>query len=165
MYLSLRHSILVAQERWRMHAAKSQLGRLKQEAKEVGALVAKTQKAQEQVAEARRRNEELEAQQLQMLSEKKSLTTKVRSLERTMQETQAQFDEARHLADEAERLMNDKSKVTVAREHFEALEKRLIPLATNRDSVAAQFASIALTINVNRPPAEVWADLDAFLSK
>ena len=34
-----------------------------------------------------------------------------------------------------------------------------------RDSVAAQFASIALTINGNRPPAEVWADLDAFLSK
>ena len=47
----------------------------------------------------------------------------------------------------------------------EALEKRLIAFAANRDSVAAQFASIALTINGNRPPAEVWADLDAFLSK
>ena len=38
-------------------------------------------------------------------------------------------------------------------------------LEANRVSVAAAFASIALTVDGNRAPDEVWADLDAFLSK
>ena len=47
----------------------------------------------------------------------------------------------------------------------EALKTRLVNFAANRDSVAAAFASIALTVDGNRAPDEVWADLDAFLSK
>ena len=45
----------------------------------------------------------------------------------------------------------------------EALKKRLEVFAANRDSVAATFSSIAMTVDGNRSPDEVWADIKAFI--
>jgi len=47
----------------------------------------------------------------------------------------------------------------------EALKQRLVNFAANRDSVAATFSSIALTVDGNRDPETVWAEVDAYLSK
>ena len=46
----------------------------------------------------------------------------------------------------------------------EALKQRLQTFGENRDAVAATFASIALTVDGNRDPELVFADIDAFLS-
>mmetsp|Transcript_132997 Transcript_132997/g.248717 ORF Transcript_132997/g.248717 Transcript_132997/m.248717 type:complete len:1710 (-) Transcript_132997:151-5280(-) len=80
-FQALLKSIHIAQQRFRMHTAKSTLKKLKQEAKEVGALVAKSQKAQEQIAELRKKNEELEGQHYQLEAEKNTLHTKAKTLE------------------------------------------------------------------------------------
>ncbi|CAK9086208.1 unnamed protein product, partial [Durusdinium trenchii] len=80
VYQDLRQAVYLAQERWRMHAAKSQMKKLKQEAKEVGALMAKSHKAQEQATSLRKRNDELEAVQLQLQSEKKSLQSRAATI-------------------------------------------------------------------------------------
>lgn len=61
VYAALKSAILLAQQRFRLVAAKKQMQKLKKEAKEVGALMAKSQKAHEQASELRRRNDELEA--------------------------------------------------------------------------------------------------------
>ena len=47
----------------------------------------------------------------------------------------------------------------------EALKQRLVNFAANRDAVAATFASVALTVDGNRDPETVWAEVDAYLSK
>mmetsp|Transcript_124923 Transcript_124923/g.266607 ORF Transcript_124923/g.266607 Transcript_124923/m.266607 type:complete len:1729 (-) Transcript_124923:634-5820(-) len=150
LYDGLKKSIKIAQERWRMHYAKTQYKRLKQEAKEVGALMAKNQKAQEQATEMRRRNEELEAVQLQWQSEKKSLSSKVKTLEESVQEMhvvacsvgarwrakvktleesvqemQVQLEEGRKVAEEAARIAADTSKVVVGSETIVKLETQL----------------------------------------
>ena len=46
----------------------------------------------------------------------------------------------------------------------EALTVRLATFAKNRDAVAATFANIASSIDGNRDPELVWADVDAALS-
>jgi myosin heavy subunit len=62
VYNLLRTAVYVTQQRWRMHNAKSQMKKLKQEAKEVGVLMAKSQKNEEAAAEARKKcAEELKA--------------------------------------------------------------------------------------------------------
>ena len=45
----------------------------------------------------------------------------------------------------------------------EVLTKRLENFAKNRDAVAAAFAPIALTVDGNRDPTDVYADIKAFL--
>ena len=47
----------------------------------------------------------------------------------------------------------------------EALKQRLVNFAANRDAVAQTFASVALTVDGNRDPETVWAEVDAYLSK
>ena len=69
------------QRHWRMRAAKMQLRRLKQEAKEVGSLLAKYQMAQSQLQELKRRNDDLEGSKLHLVSERAQLTKRVDGLE------------------------------------------------------------------------------------
>ncbi|CAE7723889.1 XI-2, partial [Symbiodinium sp. CCMP2456] len=116
VYKLFRQAVYVAQERLRMHAAKSQMKKLKQEAKEVGALMAKSQKAQEQATSLRKRNEELEAVQLQLQSEKKSLQMRVKELEESLEKMKMQMDEVRASAEEAAKLAADSSKMVVETE-------------------------------------------------
>mmetsp|Transcript_41275 Transcript_41275/g.66676 ORF Transcript_41275/g.66676 Transcript_41275/m.66676 type:complete len:1698 (-) Transcript_41275:250-5343(-) len=125
VYALLKRAISVAQERWRMHTAKSQMKKLKQEAKEVGALMAKQHKAQEQATEMRKKNEELEAHQLQLQSEKKNLQGKVKSLEEAVTQMQAQLEEVKDQASEAVKLAADNSKLVVETESLRALEQQL----------------------------------------
>jgi len=100
MYKVLLRSVHVAQERWRMHYAKQQMKKLKQEAKEVGALMAKNQKAQEQATEMRKKNEELEAQMLQLQSERGNLQKRVKMLEEQTQEAMQQLEAEKLKAEE-----------------------------------------------------------------
>eukprot|EP00440_Ansanella_granifera_P071094 gb/GFBE01077158.1/.p1 GENE.gb/GFBE01077158.1/~~gb/GFBE01077158.1/.p1 ORF type:complete len:1701 (+),score=509.72 gb/GFBE01077158.1/:1-5103(+) len=125
VYVALRQSILFAQQRWRMRHAKSQLKKLKQEAKEVGALMAKAQKVQEQASELRKSNEELEAHQLQLQSEKKSLSGKVKQLEDSLQQVQQSFEEMKTQAADAAKLAADHSKTVVEAEKMEGLNKEI----------------------------------------
>ena len=45
----------------------------------------------------------------------------------------------------------------------EALKTRLATFASNREAIAQAFASIATTVDGNRHPDEVWADVQKFL--
>ncbi|CAE7446087.1 XI-2 [Symbiodinium pilosum] len=119
IYDALRLSIQFAQQRLRMRNAKGQLKKLKQEAKEVGAMMAKAQKAQEQASELRKHNEEMEAHQLQLQSENKTLSNKVKHLEETLQQMQHQFEEMKVQAAEAAKLAADQSKTVVEAEKME----------------------------------------------
>merc|ERR1719335_713253 len=56
MWKAMKTGVLVAQEKFRQRAAAMQMKKLKQEAKEVGALVAKIQKTQEQMNDLRKRS-------------------------------------------------------------------------------------------------------------
>jgi len=125
IYDGLRQAIVFAQQRLRMRTAKSQMKKLKQEAKEVGAMMAKAQKAQEQASEMRKHNEELEAHQLQLQSENKTLSNKVKQLEDTLQQMQHQFEEMKVQAAEAAKLAADQSKTVVEAEKMEGLNKQL----------------------------------------
>lgn len=113
VYQKLKKTIKLAQERMRLVAAKSQMQKLKKEAKEVGALMAKSQKAAEQANELRKRNEELEAVQLQLQSEKGNLQKKIKHLEDTVAELQSSLVEAKKATEEAAKLAVDHSSETV----------------------------------------------------
>eukprot|EP00439_Symbiodinium_sp_Y106_P021367 s3538_g2.t1 len=125
IYDALRQSIVFAQQRLRMRNAKGQLKKLKQEAKEVGAMMAKAQKAQEQASEMRKHNEEMEAHQLQLQSENKTLSNKVKHLEEMLQQMQQQFEEMKVQAAEAAKLAADQSKTVVEAEKMEGLNSQL----------------------------------------
>ncbi|CAE8607197.1 unnamed protein product, partial [Polarella glacialis] len=125
IYSALRSSILVAQQRWRMHYAKSQMKKLKQEAKEVGALMAKAQKQQEQAMELRKKNEEAEAHELQLSSEKKSLHAKVKLLEDSLSQMKTQLEDSKEQAAETVKLAADHSKTVVEAAQMETLNEQL----------------------------------------
>jgi len=125
VYKLLRAAITLAQERIRLVSAKKQMQKLKKEAKEVGALMAKSQKAAEQASELRRRNEELEAIQLQLQSEKKSLTSRIRQLEESIEGVQQNLSEVKEKAAEAAKLAADTSKQVVETEKVEAMKKHI----------------------------------------
>jgi chaperonin cofactor prefoldin len=74
-----------------MTYAKSQVRKLKAEAKEVGAMLAKNQAAQQQVSELKTRCSSLEVSELQLQAEKKSLQTKFDSLEETVSKMKVQM--------------------------------------------------------------------------
>jgi len=135
VYKALRTAILVAQQRYRMHSAKSQMKKLKQEAKEVGALMAKSQKAQEQATEMRKRNEDLEAVQLQLQSEKKTLSERVKRLEEALSEKQAELETAKTESEEAAKLAADTTKVVVDSEGLAQLHKQI----EDKDAELAAF--------------------------
>lgn len=122
IYRALRAAILVTQQRWRMHHAKQQTKKLKQEAKEVGALMAKNQKAQEQANELRKKNEELEAHQLQLQAENKSLQLKVKQLEDQVSELTHQLEETKKQAEEAVKLAADNTKMLIETEKVQKLQ-------------------------------------------
>jgi len=140
IFAALRKSILLAQGRWRMHHAKVQMKKLQKEAKEVGALMAKNQKATEQANELRRRNDELEAVQLQLQFENKSLTSKVKTLEEGMQELRSQLEEAQKAASEAARLAADTSKMIVETEKINDMERTIEESAAENTKLRAELA-------------------------
>mmetsp|Transcript_66996 Transcript_66996/g.193594 ORF Transcript_66996/g.193594 Transcript_66996/m.193594 type:complete len:1699 (+) Transcript_66996:102-5198(+) len=139
VYVVLRRAITLVQDRWRLAAAKKQMQKLKKEAKEVGALMAKSQKAAEQAAELRKRNEELEAVQLQLQSEKKSLQGRVKQLEESIEATSVTLAEVKEKADEAAKLAADNTRMIVETEKVEAmskhLEERKAEIAQARDEI------------------------------
>eukprot|EP00933_Yihiella_yeosuensis_P053397 TRINITY_DN5162_c1_g1_i1.p1 TRINITY_DN5162_c1_g1~~TRINITY_DN5162_c1_g1_i1.p1 ORF type:complete len:1220 (+),score=306.13 TRINITY_DN5162_c1_g1_i1:2-3661(+) len=134
-FAALKESILFVQQRIRVHNAKKQMKQLKQEAKEVGALMAKAQKSSEQATELRKRNEELEAHQLQLLSEKKSLTQKVKSLEEQFEQMQKQLEDSKQMAEEAAKLAADNSKSVIEAAKLEELNTEL----STKDSALAEL--------------------------
>mmetsp|Transcript_15145 Transcript_15145/g.38441 ORF Transcript_15145/g.38441 Transcript_15145/m.38441 type:complete len:1714 (+) Transcript_15145:175-5316(+) len=125
VYTALKKALYLAQERMRLTHAKKQMQKLKKEAKEVGALMAKSQKAAEQAAELRKKNDELEAVQLQLQSEKKSLQGKVKQLEESIQTMQQSLEEVKQQADTAAKLAADKSKTIVETERLEGMQKQI----------------------------------------
>jgi len=125
VYKVLRKAIYVAQERWRLANAKQQMQKLKKEAKEVGALMAKSQKNAEQAAELRKRNEELEAQALQLQAEKGTLQTRAKQLEESMSETAVTLEEVKKQAEEAMKLAADNTKTVVDTETLEKMKAQV----------------------------------------
>ena len=71
------------------------------------------------------------------------------------------YDELEGLAGELEEIPDD----GLDDDTEEALTKRLETFGKNRDAVAAAFSSIAITVDGNRAPDDVWADVEAFLDK
>ncbi|CAE7480335.1 XI-B [Symbiodinium pilosum] len=142
VYKLFRQAVYAAQERLRVHAAKTQMKKLKQEAKEVGALMAKSQKAQEQATNLRKRNDELEAVQLQLQSEKKSLQTRVRELEDALEKMKSQMDEVRAQAEEAAKLAAENSKMVVETESLKKLEEALEDKNTQISQVKEELTSM-----------------------
>uniref|UniRef100_A0A6U6W534 Myosin motor domain-containing protein n=1 Tax=Zooxanthella nutricula TaxID=1333877 RepID=A0A6U6W534_9DINO len=125
VYDKFKKAIYIAQERLRLRMAKQQMQKLKKEAKEVGTLMAKSQKAQEQANELRKRNDELEAVQLQLQSETKRLQAKVKTLEDQHVEMQQSLDEAKTQAEEAAKLAADQSKMVVETETLTRMQTQL----------------------------------------
>ncbi|KAF4705085.1 hypothetical protein FOZ63_012578, partial [Perkinsus olseni] len=93
-YLALRASVLTAQRQFRMRAAKMQLRRLKQEAKEVGSLLAKYQNAQAEVTSVKKKLAETEALLLQSRSENQQLKTGRETLSQRIVLLEGQLDAA-----------------------------------------------------------------------
>jgi small GTP-binding protein len=124
-YIALKAAISVAQQRIRMKSAKGQMKKLKQEAKEVGAMMAKSQKAQEQAKEISKKNEELESKHLQLSSEKDSLKAKMKQLEDQLAEKHSELANVKVEAEEAIKVANDTSKTMVDNAQFESMTKDL----------------------------------------
>jgi len=115
--------------------------KLKKEAKEVGALMAKSQKAAEQANELRKRNEELEAVQLQLNSEKKNLQKKIQDLEEKVSEMTQSLEEAKVAAAAALAKAAEDSKTVVETEMLNKMtvqmEEKDAQLAKLQEDMAA----------------------------
>mmetsp|Transcript_55699 Transcript_55699/g.121700 ORF Transcript_55699/g.121700 Transcript_55699/m.121700 type:complete len:1706 (+) Transcript_55699:265-5382(+) len=149
VYKLVKKTIILAQERMRLVAAKTQMQKLKKEAKEVGALMAKSQKAVEQANEIRKKNDELEAVQLQLQSEKGNLQKKIKNLEDIVGDLQGELEEAKKQAEEAIKMAADHSKTIIETEKLEAMAKQMeekdVEVAELRKELeAAKEASAAL---------------------
>ncbi|CAJ1441487.1 unnamed protein product [Effrenium voratum] len=103
-------------------------------------LMAKSQKAQEQASSLRKRNEELEAIQLQLQSEKKSLLGRVKELEEAVEKMKSQMDEVKVQAQEAAKLSAD-SKIIVETESLKKLEQSLQDKETEMAQVKEDLTS------------------------
>eukprot|EP00427_Karlodinium_veneficum_P009223 CAMPEP_0169080892 /NCGR_PEP_ID=MMETSP1015-20121227/10721_1 /TAXON_ID=342587 /ORGANISM="Karlodinium micrum, Strain CCMP2283" /LENGTH=1694 /DNA_ID=CAMNT_0009140647 /DNA_START=1 /DNA_END=5085 /DNA_ORIENTATION=+ len=102
VYKQLRMTIAIAQQRYRMNFAKAQLRKLKSEAREVGAIMAKQHAAQSQVMELKTKCASLEVVEFQLQAEKKNLTDKAKSLEDTVAEMKVEMEALRkHTQDAA----------------------------------------------------------------
>lgn len=135
IYKALKNAIYIAQERMRLIAAKQQMQKLKKEAKEVGALMAKSQKAQEQAQELRKKNEELEAVQYQLQSEKKSLLAKIKQLEEEIEKLNNNLAEANKYAEEVAKRAADESQTVVETKKLNEMHK----LMEDRDKELTQL--------------------------
>eukprot|EP00927_Polykrikos_kofoidii_P024116 TRINITY_DN219_c0_g1_i1.p1 TRINITY_DN219_c0_g1~~TRINITY_DN219_c0_g1_i1.p1 ORF type:complete len:1712 (+),score=344.09 TRINITY_DN219_c0_g1_i1:102-5237(+) len=113
VFLALRIAIYAAQVRYRMHAARQQKQKLKAEAKEVGALMAKTQKAQESANEMRKKVDELEAHNLMANSQNSALQAKIKVMEEKLHDYENKIEDLSKQAAEAAALANDTSKIVV----------------------------------------------------
>eukprot|EP00928_Gymnodinium_smaydae_P001541 TRINITY_DN1055_c0_g2_i1.p1 TRINITY_DN1055_c0_g2~~TRINITY_DN1055_c0_g2_i1.p1 ORF type:complete len:1702 (-),score=425.04 TRINITY_DN1055_c0_g2_i1:219-5324(-) len=142
VYQALKRSIHIAQQRMRMRTAKAQLKQLKQEAKEVGGLMAKAQKAQQEAADTRKRNDELEAQHWQLNSEKKGLQTKAKQLEDTLQEKLQELEEAKKQVEEAAKTAANASQTIVDTEALNALNKQLSDKDSELKSLEEELTSM-----------------------
>jgi len=138
VYRLLARAVHAAQERWRMHYAKQQMKRLKQEAKEVGALLAKSQKTQEMATELRKKAEEMETVHLQMQSEKKSLQQHVLQLTESVQRARQELQEARDRSAEAAQLAAEARVGAVDSEELAGLRALVESRARDRDALAGQ---------------------------
>eukprot|EP00927_Polykrikos_kofoidii_P034051 TRINITY_DN28881_c0_g1_i1.p1 TRINITY_DN28881_c0_g1~~TRINITY_DN28881_c0_g1_i1.p1 ORF type:complete len:1724 (+),score=363.79 TRINITY_DN28881_c0_g1_i1:63-5234(+) len=125
LYVPLRAAIFAAQQKFRMYAAKTQMQKLKKEAKEVGALMAKCAKATEQAHELRKLNDDLEAKNLLLMREKDALQDNVSKVSAIVKEKDAALAEAKVKAKDAENLLADTSKLMVDRDAYEKLQKEL----------------------------------------
>ncbi|CAJ1340205.1 unnamed protein product, partial [Effrenium voratum] len=129
-------------------------------------LMAKSQKAQEQASSLRKRNEELEAIQLQLQSEKKSLLGRVKELEEAVEKMKSQMDEVKVQAQEAAKLSAD-SKIIVETESLKKLEQSLQDKETEmaqvkEDLTSAKAASVKqqelrLMSSCTKPKASAFA--------
>ena len=84
--------ILQTQRSWRMRLAKQQLRRLKQEAKEVGNLLAKYQETQSNLQELQRRSEDMEATKVHLSNERSALGKRIETLEEEIKQLKAETD-------------------------------------------------------------------------
>jgi myosin heavy subunit/signal recognition particle receptor subunit beta len=147
IYKALRISMIIAQQRFRMHAAKTQLRKLKAEAKEVGAVMAQKQKAMEQASELRKKNEEYEAQQLQAQAEKKKQEERAKNLEEEMARMKAENEElqkktaaaAVEAAEQAKKAVESEA-IDKIKETLQEKEKECEDLKTELASVKAELA-------------------------
>jgi len=142
VYKVLMRGVRVAQERWRMHHAKHQMKKMKQEAKEVGALMAKSQKAQEQASELRKKNEEMEAVMLQLQMEKKSIQTKVKHMEESLQELQQQVESIRKESEDSAKSLSDSMKAPVNSEAIEEMKKTLAGKDVEADGLRGEIQKL-----------------------
>jgi len=142
VYIALHKVILVAQQRMRMHAAKSQMKKLKAEAKEVGALMAKSAKAAEQAAELRKKAEEMEAQLLQADSEKANLKNKTKTLEDQVADLTAANEELKKQNDDSAQKLNDPSMALVNSEEMDALKAQLSQKDVEMTAIKEEMAAL-----------------------
>jgi len=134
-YNLLKKAIKVAQDRMRLVAAKHQMQQLKKEAKEVGALMAKSQKASEQARELGRRNDELEAETYKLQSEKKSYQDQVKKLEDTAAELKSSIEDVKKKTEEAMAHAATAAQTAIETEKLEAMMKKM----QERDDEIAQL--------------------------
>jgi len=155
IYRALIKSIHTAQQRFRIHAAKSQLKKLKMEAKEVGAVLAKAQKAQNEVAELRKQKEELEGKDLQVKAEKANLEAKVKAQEEAMEKMRVQAEEAKNNAIEAAKVAAEEEKSKGLAETVEKMNQQLEEKDKKIEELQAEIAAMKESY------AKSQADLEA----
>lgn len=123
MYHATLVGTYASQQRLRMYIAKKQLKKLRQEAMEVGVLMVKAQKSQEEAAELRKKNVDLEGIRVQMLNEKKVLKGNVKQLEDDLKEKENQLECARKKIEES--VVLSATQVIVERKTMSNLEGQL----------------------------------------
>eukprot|EP00435_Cladocopium_sp_Y103_P058207 s1176_g20.t1 len=96
----------------------------------------------EQATSLRKRNEELEAVQLQLQSEKKSLQHRVKELEEALEKLKTQMDEVKSQAEEAAKLAADSSKMIVETESLKSMSQSLEDKNTQIAQVQAELSSL-----------------------
>ncbi|CAD7956287.1 unnamed protein product [Amoebophrya sp. A120] len=121
IFVAMRLGINQLQTRWRMKQAKVQLKKLKQEAKEVGNLLAKHQKQQELVKEQSRKLQETESLGLQLKAENKDLSNHVSKLEQELKKQEEKMQELQQ--DEEVRRKKEEEEGSLAKIKTEELEK------------------------------------------
>merc|ERR1719482_1695918 len=121
----MRLGVLATQQALRIRGAKLQLRSLKSEQREVGAMMNKFHKAQDEAKEMRRRFTEVENKRIKAISEKSALEDKHGNQQQQMVELQAQLSQMKEdHAKAIEALRETQAEQIEALEELEALESR-----------------------------------------
>eukprot|EP00392_Amoebophrya_sp_AT5.2_P004904 g4913.t1 len=147
VFVAMRAGIHQMQTRWRMKQAKTQMKKLKAEAKEVGNLLAKHQKQQELVKEQQKKLQDTESHGLQLMAENKDLQAHVGKLEEQLKKQEGRVNEIQKEEEEKRKKELEEGQMAkIKTEELDSLQKEADELRTENAALKEEITDMKAEI-------------------